>query len=104
MDLFTSEAWKEAWEEWLQFRKERKLAKYTPTGLKKTMTHLRTISNGDESIAIQIINQSIAQNYQGLHPLKINHVQPKQLNTSNSNGHEQLASSILNDLQQGING
>lgn len=59
-----------AWNEWLQERKERKLKKYTDRGLKAAMTHLLTISNQDEQTAIQIINQSIAQGWQGLFPLK----------------------------------
>lgn len=104
MDLFTSNEWAEAWEEWLQYRKERKLAKYTPTGLKKTMTHLRSISNGDEQIAIEIINHSIAQNYQGLHPIKNNNGTKQQPTNRPANGHEQLAASILSDLQQNFNG
>jgi hypothetical protein len=59
-----------AWEEWLQERKERKLKKFTDRGLKAAITHLLTISNNDEQIAVQIINQSIAQGWQGLFPLK----------------------------------
>lgn len=70
MNLFTSNKLKEAWEEWLQYRKERRLPKYTPTGIKRTFAHLLQISNGIEQTAIEIINQSIAQNWQGLFPLK----------------------------------
>lgn len=61
-----------AWDEWLQYRKERKLPKYTPTGLKRTITHLLNISGNNEQTAILIVEQSIAQNYQGLFPLKNN--------------------------------
>ena len=67
-----------AWNEWLQERKERKLKKYTDRGLKAAMTHLLTIANQDEQIAIQIINQTIAQGWQGLFPLK---------NVSNAQNH-----------------
>lgn len=65
--LFTSNEFKEAWEEWLQYRKERKLSKYTPTGLKRTLTMLMNISDGDEKKAIAYIHFSIAQNYQGIY-------------------------------------
>jgi site-specific recombinase XerC len=68
--MFISPTFKAAWEEWLQYRKERKLAKYTPTGLQKTLTNLYNISGQNEETAIQIINQSIIQNWQGLFPLK----------------------------------
>lgn len=59
-----------AWEEWEQYRKERKIARYVPTGLKKTFTHLKNISGDDKNTAIKIIHQSMEQNYAGLFPLK----------------------------------
>ena len=68
--MFQTPDLQSAWNEWLQERKERKLKKYTDRGLKAAMTHLLTISNQDEQIAVQIINQSIAQGWQGLFPLK----------------------------------
>lgn len=70
MNLFTTSELQTAWDEWLQYRKERKLPKYTPTGIKKTWTHLMNIANQSEQVAIEIINQSIAQNWAGLFPLK----------------------------------
>lgn len=65
-----SDNFREAWAEWLQYRKERSLARYTPTGLKRTFTELIKDSVGDEAIAIKIIHKSIAMSYQGLFPLK----------------------------------
>ncbi len=61
------------WQEWLQFRKERRLPSYVPTGLKKTFTKLVNESQGDPCVAMQIIDQAIANNWQGLHPLKPNY-------------------------------
>lgn len=77
---FESNLFQEAWNEWLQYRKERKIAKYTPTGLKRTFSHFVAISNNDEATAIAIIHQSIEQSYQGLFPLKKNntYVRPYQ--------------------------
>ncbi|MFT3679461.1 MAG: hypothetical protein QM791_04260 [Ferruginibacter sp.] len=69
-DLPFGEAFKISWDEWLEYRKERKLPKYVSAGLKKTFTMLKRISNNDERTAIGIINQSIENNYQGLFPLK----------------------------------
>lgn len=69
-ELPFNEAFKIAWDEWLSYRKERKLPKYAATGLKKTLTHLVNISNNNEQTACAIIDQSIIQNYQGLFPLK----------------------------------
>lgn len=60
----------EAWDEWVQYRKERKLPKYVPRGLQKTLTMLKNISGDNKTTAIKIINQSIEQNYQGLFPLR----------------------------------
>jgi hypothetical protein len=59
-----------AWNEWLQYRKEGRLKKYVPTGLKKTFTMLRHISGDDEETAIKILSQSMEQGWQGLFPLK----------------------------------
>ena len=70
MYQFKTTALQSAWEEWLQERKERKLKKYTDRGLKAAITHLISIANEDEETAVKIINQSIAQGWQGLFPLK----------------------------------
>lgn len=67
-EIFTTEALKTAWNEWLTYRKERKLPKYVPTGLRHTITHLETITGKDEKKAIDFINYSMAQGYQGIHP------------------------------------
>lgn len=60
----------EKWQEWLQYRRERKLANYVPTGLKMTFTKLVGDSNNDYKVAIQIIEHSMAQGWQGLFPIK----------------------------------
>jgi len=67
---FNNEGFIEKWAEWLQYRKERRLAAYVPTGLKKTFTKLLHDSQNDVNIAMQIIDQAIANSWQGLHPLK----------------------------------
>lgn len=67
---FKGPEFEKAWSEWLDYRKQRRLPKYVETGLKKTFTHLKNISDNDSAKAIQIIDYSISQNYQGLHPLK----------------------------------
>ncbi len=71
---FQSPAFEEKWGEWIQYRKERKLAKYVPTGLTKTWANLYKISNGDAETACAIIDQSISQNWQGLFQLKSNEI------------------------------
>lgn len=58
------------WQEWLQYRKERRLAAYTPTGLKATFTRLKRISQDNHSMAMQIIDQSLENGWQGLFELK----------------------------------
>lgn len=69
---FEGESFKAAWDEWLRYRGERRLPKYVPTGLKKTFTNLLNISGNNVTTAIQIINQSIENNWQGLFPVKSN--------------------------------
>jgi len=56
----------QAWQEWLAYRKERRLPCYKPVGLKKTLSRLIQLSDNNESEAIKIIDYSISQNYQGL--------------------------------------
>lgn len=67
---FTHDGFIEKWQEWLQYRKERRLATYTPTGLKATFARLKRISEGNPQIAIQIIHQSLEMGWQGLFELK----------------------------------
>lgn len=54
-----------AWKTWLAYRKERRLATYKPIGLKRQLNALAAF--GPQS-AIEAINSSIQQNYQGLFP------------------------------------
>ena len=70
---FQDQDFLDKWQEWLQYRKERRLAAYVPTGLKKTFTKLINDSQNDSSIAMQIIDQAIASNWQGLHTLKVDY-------------------------------
>jgi hypothetical protein len=52
-----------AWQDWLEYRKERKLPKYVPKGVQ--MQWKRLARWGPER-AIAAIEYSIAQNYQGI--------------------------------------
>lgn len=67
---FNHDGFIEKWQEWLQYRKERRLPNYVPTGLKGTFTRLKNMSNDNPLVAIEIIQQSMDNNYQGLFPLK----------------------------------
>lgn len=58
------------WQEWLQYRAERKLARYVPVGLKRTFTKLKEDSGNNPQVAIQMIDQSLAYGWQGIFPLK----------------------------------
>lgn len=55
-----------AWGEWLQHRKERKLASYKPLGLKKLFTKLEKDFNKDTQRLKDAIDFSIAKNYMGI--------------------------------------
>jgi len=79
---FNDENFISKWQEWLQYRKERRLAAYTPTGLKATFTKLKRISQESHSIAMQIIDQSLENGWQGLFELK---------NTSNGATHQRAS-------------
>lgn len=67
---FESPAFAVAWHEWTEYRKERKLPKYVPRGLKMLFKKLIRESADDVTTAIAMIEQSMEQNYQGIFPLK----------------------------------
>lgn len=74
-DELNTEMFRAVWfDEWIPYRKEQRYKNpgYQPKGLKGALTGLKNISNGNPNTAIKIIRQSIAQNYQGLFPLKQN--------------------------------
>lgn len=68
---FSSEDFKNTWNEWLEYRKERKLPKYVPRGLKMTFTKLVNESDSDERTAIKMIENSIARNWNGIFKINI---------------------------------
>lgn len=82
---FNSPEFASIWAEWLQNRKEARIKNYTPTGLKRLFNWLVRESRGDESIAIQIIDQSLTKGWQGLFELK---------NTYKNGTHQQQPASI----------
>jgi len=67
---FSSESFAAKWEEWLAYRREKKLHPYKPTGLKNTFKHLQNISQKNEVTAIKILEQSMSNGWQGLFELK----------------------------------
>lgn len=56
-------------EEWLAYKRERKQT-YKVIGFKKFYGKLRQLSGGDALVARQIIEQSMANNYSGIFPLR----------------------------------
>jgi hypothetical protein len=54
---------------WIDYKTERK-SSYTQKGIEMAYKHLLKLSNGDVQTATAIVEQSIANNYQGLFPLK----------------------------------
>jgi hypothetical protein len=56
-----------AWQEWLAYRKERRLPNYKPTGERRTLSMLAEMGHDN---AVASIGQSIAQNWQGLFEVK----------------------------------
>jgi len=67
---FPGEEFAVKWEQWMQYRREARLRTYVPTGLKMTFTKLVNDSGNDVNIAIKMIDQALAGNWQGIFPLK----------------------------------
>ena len=70
-----------SFQKWLAYKKERK-QKYTPTGEKQCLEKLKKLSNWNEDIAIQIVDQSIERGWSGLFELK------EQINTPDDKDEE----------------
>ena len=58
------------WQTWLQERRDRRYKSYTDNGEQAALHNLKKMANDDYRIAIAIIQQSIAQGWQGLFELK----------------------------------
>jgi DNA-binding transcriptional regulator GbsR (MarR family) len=69
---FESDNFSAMWYTWLEERRLKKLKSYTPRGEQGQLHNLQKLSNGDEAVAIQIIQQSIVQGWQGLFAIKSN--------------------------------
>lgn len=67
---------------WMDMREEKK-ASVSPTALKKNLTQLKKLSNGNIEDAILIVEQSIENQWLGFWPLK----RPKQKKSGGSYGH-----------------
>lgn len=65
-----------SFELWLEYKKTKNQKYKTQKSLEICYKNLLTISNNDPEVARQIIENSIANNYSGLFPLKQNNIQP----------------------------
>lgn len=54
------------WAEWLEYRKERKLPKYRPMGLKMALKRIVSESGNIELLAVDMLQYSMEMNYQGI--------------------------------------
>jgi hypothetical protein len=84
---FDSVEFFQKWQEWLLYRKQRRISPYTPIGLNRTFGDLFKDAGGDVNVAMAIIDQSIGKSWQGLFPLK------NQQNGNNNNNQSQVQSS-----------
>lgn len=67
---FVSPEYHKAFTEWLQYKKDRKETYKTQQSLQKCYTKLINLSGNNPSVAQEIVDQSIANNYAGLFELK----------------------------------
>lgn len=67
---FNSVDFMNAWAMWLDERKCRRYGKYTQRGEQSALHKLQKDSNDNEVVAIEIINQSVANSWRGLFALK----------------------------------
>jgi len=67
---FESKEFSDLWKLWKSERKQKRIKKYTILGENSILHQLQKDSKGDESVAMEIIKQSITQGWQGLFPIK----------------------------------
>jgi len=67
---FVEDTLRPAFTAWLQYKNERRDKKYTPRGLQMAYDKLRLLSNGQPEAAQRIVENSIANGWSGLFPLK----------------------------------
>jgi hypothetical protein len=67
---FKSIEFSEKWNEYTKFRSENRYPKFKLTGLKNHFSRLMKLCGGNEQTAIAIYNEAMANNYQGIFPLK----------------------------------
>lgn len=71
LDLeFAPEAYRPILEKWLSYRKEIKKPYKSQKSIEQFLTKLQELSGNSPKTAMEIINQSIASEYQGVFPLK----------------------------------
>ncbi len=64
------EPWRGLMASWLEYKRTKRESYRSEIGVKKCLTMLRNLSCGDPSVAAAIIDQSIANNWAGLFPLR----------------------------------
>ena len=72
---YESKEFEKLWILWKQDRSNRKIKKYTKVGEQTALKKLQDESEGDEHTAIKMIQNSIANGYQGIFPIKNNRKQ-----------------------------
>lgn len=72
---FSSDYFKELWVNWIQYRSEKNLPSYTNNSLSKTFTQLVRDSDAKESIAVEMIETSMASNWSKIYPLQKSYAQ-----------------------------
>jgi len=67
---FEDSRFKDAWTEWIEERKAKRIRKYTPKGEQGALHLLQKESDNDCETAIKMIHNAIARGWQGIYPLK----------------------------------
>ena len=99
---FDSKEFADAWAVWLTERRERGTKKYTERGEQAALHKLQNDSQRDEATAIEIINQSIANGWQGLFPLKNRKNDTKRLGPSDGSLIAEHLRRLANESGEGM--
>lgn len=73
-------------EEWLQYKRQRKQSYKSDKSIAQCYKNLVKLSNGDPVVAMEIIHQSMANNWSGIFPLKNESSNPNNYGNNNGQG------------------
>ena len=95
---FCSEEFKKIWQVWNNYRTQRKISYKNFISEQAALKQLSSLANGSEAAAIAIVEQSLANQWQGLFELKTTTINAKNNGIINTKGDARINSERIDEL------